>query len=110
MSIVPVTEATFEEIVLKADKPVILAIGAPWCIDCRRAQPFYQALSSQYEGRMIFAYADSDENPVAQGQALKCSISRRSVIFRDGKPLEGRLVEVKTPGMTQGFRRSQRFS
>lgn len=102
MSIVPVTEATFEEIVLKADKPVILAIGAPWCIDCRRAQPFYQALSSQYEGRMIFAYADSDENPSLKAK-LEVQHIPTMVIFRDGKPLESRLVEVKTPGELKAF-------
>lgn len=31
-----VTEANYEDTVVKCDKPVLLAIGAPWCIDCKR--------------------------------------------------------------------------
>lgn len=102
MAIIPVTEATFEEIVLKAEKPVILAMGAPWCADCRRAQPFYQALSAQYEGRMIFAYADSDENPNLKAQ-LGVQHIPTMMIFRDGKVGEARLVEVKTPSELKAF-------
>lgn len=30
-----VTEANYEDTVVKCDKPVLLAIGAPWCIDCK---------------------------------------------------------------------------
>lgn len=38
--IVMVNDANVES-VIAADKPVILAIGASWCPDCRRAQPFF---------------------------------------------------------------------
>ena len=34
-----VTEANYEDTVVKCDKPVLLAIGAPWCIDCKRIEP-----------------------------------------------------------------------
>ena len=36
MSITPGTEATFEDIVLKAGKPGVLALGAPWRRTARR--------------------------------------------------------------------------
>ena len=34
-----VTEANYEATVVKSAKPVLLAIGASWCIDCKRIQP-----------------------------------------------------------------------
>ena len=36
-----VTEANYEDTVVKCDKPVLLAIGAPWCIDCKRIEPMF---------------------------------------------------------------------
>ena len=43
--IVMVNDANVES-VIAADKPVILAIGASWCPDCRRAQPFFTQLAA----------------------------------------------------------------
>lgn len=102
MAIVPVTEANFDDVVMKADKPVIIALGAPRCIDCRRAQPFYMALSEQYADQMIFAYADSDENPGLKEKFGVQHIPTMAVI-KGGKILPGRLVEVKTPGELKAF-------
>ena len=36
-----VTEANYEDTVVKSAKPVLLAIGASWCIDCKRIQPMF---------------------------------------------------------------------
>ena len=35
-----VTEANFNETVLQSEKPFIFVMGASWCPDCRRAEPF----------------------------------------------------------------------
>ena len=82
--ILNVDEKNYDEVVLKNEKPVILALGASWCGDCRRARPFYERMAQDYEGRLVFASADSDACP-------------------NGKPLDGRLVEVKTPSELKAF-------
>lgn len=60
--IVMVNDANVES-VIAADKPVILAIGASWCPDCRRAQPFFTQLAAVNAERAVFASCDSEQNP-----------------------------------------------
>lgn len=102
MAIVPVTEATYDDFIAQADKPVIIALGAPWCVDCQRAQPFYNALSEQYADKMIFAYADSDANPGLKEKFGVKHIPTMAVV-KNGTILPGRLVEVKTPSELKAF-------
>ena len=59
--IVMVNDANVES-VIAADKPVILAIGASWCPDCRRAQPFFTQLAAVNAERAVFASCDSEQN------------------------------------------------
>ena len=100
--IVAVDEKNFEEVVLKSELPVILSLGAPWCVDCRRAQPFYERLAGDYKGRMVFAAGNSDDCPNLKKELGVLHIPTM-VIFKGGKALEGRLVEVKTPSELKAF-------
>lgn len=43
-----VTEANYEDTVVKCDKPVLLAIGAPWCIDCKRIEPMFMEYAPKF--------------------------------------------------------------
>lgn len=87
---------------LKSESPVLLTIGAPWCIDCRRAQPFLMALAKQYSDRMVFAGANVDECPGIR-ETYDVKHIPTMIIFKGGKPQENRLVEVKTPGELKAF-------
>lgn len=94
--IVHVTEADFDEKVLHSPIPAIFAIGAPWCQDCRRAQPFYEAFAKQYAGRMAFFHADADESPALKAR-LEVGHIPTMIVFVDGKRVGEPLVEVKMP-------------
>ena len=54
------TEANFNETVLRAEKPYIFVMGAPWCPDCRRVEPFVKKLLEAYGERVGFGNADFD--------------------------------------------------
>jgi thioredoxin 1 len=61
-SYVEVTDQTFEQVVLKSDKPVVVDFWAVWCGPCRMMAPHFEALAKEYQGRMIFAKLDVDNN------------------------------------------------
>ncbi len=58
-----VTDATFNDSVLKSDIPVLLDFWAPWCGPCRAVGPIVDELAKEYEGKVFIAKMNVDENP-----------------------------------------------
>ena len=49
MSVVAITKDNFEQLVLKAEKPVLLDFWAPWCAPCRMVGPIVEAIAADRE-------------------------------------------------------------
>lgn len=79
-----VTDATFEQEVLKSDKPVLVDFWAPWCGPCRAIAPAVEDVAGDYLGRLKVVKINVDDN---SGVAMRYNV--RSIpnlmIFKDGQ-------------------------
>jgi len=58
-----ITDANFEELVLKADKPVVVDFWAEWCGPCRIIGPIVNEIAEDYKDRAVVGKVDVDNNP-----------------------------------------------
>ena len=87
-----ITDATFDEVVLKSDKPVVVDFWAAWCGPCRMVGPVIDEIYSEYEGKAVVGKVDVDAN---QEFAAKYGVRNipTVLIFQNGEVV-GRQVGV----------------
>jgi len=85
-----VTDATFENEVLKSELPALVDFWAPWCGPCRMVAPIVAELSEEYAGKVNFFKMNTDENPTTPAKYGIRSIPSL-LIFKNGE-LKGTIV------------------
>ncbi len=87
------TDANFEELVIKSDKPVIVDFWAVWCGPCRMVGPIVQEIGEEYGEKAVVGKLDVDHNPET---ARKYSIRNIPTIlfFKNGEVVDKQVGAV----------------
>lgn len=93
-AITAVTDATFDEEVLKSETPVLVDFWAEWCGPCRMVGPIVEALAEEYIGRLKVVKANTEECAVSAAEYGITAIPT-VILFQAGEPVET-LVGVRT--------------
>jgi thioredoxin 1 len=79
-----VTDSTFEQDVLKSDRPVLVDFWAEWCAPCRMLAPVVKEIAEEYGDRIRVCKLDVDANPNTAARYNIRSIPS-ILFFQDGQ-------------------------
>jgi thioredoxin 1 len=90
---VEMTDAKFEEEVIKSETPVLVDFWAPWCAPCRMVAPVLEELADAHKGKVKICKLNVDENPVT-AQNFEIRAIPTLLLFKGGRPA-ARMVGVR---------------
>jgi len=82
-----VTDANFQETVIKSSIPVLVDFWAEWCPPCKMIAPIVDELAQKYGGKLHVGKLDTDNNPETQ-MLFDVQGIPTLILFKDGQPIE----------------------
>ncbi len=86
-AILEVTDANFDQEVLKSDQPVLIDFWAVWCGPCKALSPIVDEVAASYAGKVKVAKMNVDQNQGTPGRYGIRGIPTL-LIFKDGQVKE----------------------
>ncbi|WP_022683184.1 thioredoxin TrxA [Sphingobium bisphenolivorans] len=79
-----VTDQSFQQDVVEADKPVLVDFWAEWCGPCKMIGPALEEISEELADKVVIAKINIDENPDAPGRYGVRGIPTM-ILFKNGE-------------------------
>jgi thioredoxin 1 len=93
-----VTDATFEEEVLKSSVPVLVDFWAAWCGPCKVIAPTVDQLAVEYAGKMKVVKLDVDANVEISSRYSVLNIPTL-MLFKNGQAVEKMIGALPKPAL-----------
>ena len=81
-----VSDATFDQDVLKSDAPVVVDFWAEWCGPCKMIAPALEEISGALGDKLQIVKVNIDENPETPGKYGVRGIPTM-LLFKNGEPV-----------------------
>ncbi len=100
MATVPVTDASFEQDVLKSDTPVVVDFWAEWCGPCKQIGPALEEISETLAGKVKIAKVNIDDNPNAPSRYGVRGIPTL-LVFKNGEVVSNKVGAAPKTALQQ---------
>lgn len=87
MEAIELNEGNFEEIVLQAEKTVLVDFWAVWCGPCGMMAPVVEEIAKEQEGRLVVGKLDCEKNEEIAGKYGITGIPA-FLIFKNGEVVD----------------------
>jgi thioredoxin 1 len=84
LGVLEVSDATFDQEVLKSEQPVLVDFWAVWCGPCKAIAPTVDAIAAKYAGQLKVTKVNVDQNGATPGRYGIRGIPAL-LLFKDGK-------------------------
>lgn len=96
MSVLAVTDATFEQEVLRSEVPVLVDLYADWCQPCKQLAPIVAEVANELSGKLKVCKVDIDRNPLI-AQTFRVQSIPMLVLFAEGRIAAHKMGLVDKP-------------
>ncbi len=97
----PFTTEEFDRIIVEEKKLTVIDFWAPWCVYCRRIEPAYEKVGSEYAEQLIVGKVNIDDEPQL-AERYQVEVIPTLIVFKEGEPA-ARIVAPDSKAKIESF-------